>query len=157
METQPITRKGLMGEILEKINEYRNVEIVSENQVLTTISDISSIIIEGWIDKIISDNKRATVEDYNDLADLLVETIDIAAITVLRNYSLDSSDSPYKISVDKLLNLKKQMSKVLMLTQKNSLTNEFFLSAITISYITPLRKATKNREIVLSKRETITN
>lgn len=146
------TRKGLMAKILEKINNYRNVEIISEDQVITAISDVSHVIIDTWINKIISDNKKATIEDYQDLADLLVETIDLAATTILRSYSLDNMDAPYRISQDKLCKLKNKMTKVLMLTQKDSLTNELFLSAITISYITPLRKATKNREEVLKNK-----
>lgn len=97
--------------------------------------------------------EQFSVEDFEELAEVIIEVLDFFALFLLRAFSLDTKDEPYTVPVDRLKRMKKILTKILMKAQKKfPLGFLFFIAAIAV-YGTPTRKAWQNRSAVLKKRE----
>lgn len=97
--------------------------------------------------------EQFSVEDFEELAEVIIEVMDFFALFLLRAFSLDTKDEPYTVPVDRLKRMKKILTKILMKAQKKfPLGFLFFIAAVAV-YGTPTRKAWQNRSAVLKKRE----
>lgn len=99
--------------------------------------------------------EQFSVEDFEELAEVIVEVMDFFALFLLRAFSLDTKDEPYTVPVDRLKRMKKILTKILMKAQRKfPLGFLFFVAAIAV-YGTPTRKAWQNRSKVLAEREEV--
>lgn len=100
-------------------------------------------------------SEQFSVEDYEDLAEMMIEVGDTVILAILRGISLDNSDAPYKTPVDKLARMKRILAKILMKAQKKFPLG-FMLFAMAVAvYWTPGVKAFNNRKEVMAKRKAI--
>lgn len=97
-------------------------------------------------------SEQFTIEDFSDLADLIIEVLDFFSIFLLRAFSLDTKDEPYVVPKERLTRLKRILTKILMKAQKKFPLGFLFFVGIVAVYGTPTRKAWMNRQEVLKKR-----
>lgn len=90
--------------------------------------------------------QKMTVEDFEDIADLIMDIFDTVAIFGLRWYAQDDIDSPYQIPVERMKKLKHRLSRLLMRMQAKIPMGFLFFAGLVMAYATPARKAHAHRK-----------
>ena len=99
-----------------------------------------------------SEANKMTYEDYEDTADFIIDLVDMALVFGIRWISLDTTDAPYEVPKDKVLKLKKHLTRLLVRMNKKFPMGLLLLIAILAAYGTPLRKGLEHRKLVLSEK-----
>lgn len=159
-----------IGKLLKKPTDSEQVNNASQGignngglntNTTTTTSDIpnpgTTRSVAEELDKMKKEEalmaEQFSVQDFEELAEVIVEVMDFFALFLLRAFSLDTKDEPYTVPVDRLKRMKKILTKILMKAQqKFPLGFLFFIAAVAV-YGTPTRKAWQNRSKVLAERE----
>ncbi len=85
-------------------------------------------------------------DDMQDIADVIIDIIDMAISTGLRFYSGDSSSSLYEIDVNKKRRLVRQLANILVKYQTKFSLEFMFLLTLAICYSVPISKARKVKQ-----------
>lgn len=94
------------------------------------------------------ESKKYTVEDFEEIADFLMDLFDMGAVFFIRWYSKDNTDAPYNIPTDKMKRLKMRLAKLLMRMQAKFPLGLLFALSLIMAYATPMRKAHEHRKQV---------
>lgn len=109
-----------------------------------TVEEIRSQIIE--VEKTQVDN--FTVDDYEMLAEFLIDTLDWGASSGLMLLAKDKTDSPYTIAIGKKERLKKQLTRILIKSNTKMNFGVLFAISLIMAYIKPIKEAFNNRKII---------
>lgn len=90
--------------------------------------------------------KKLSVEDFEDIADLIMDIFDTVAIFAIRWYAQDDIDGPYQIPTDRMKKLKHRLSRLLMRMQAKIPMGFLFFAGLLMAYATPVRKAHAHRK-----------
>lgn len=113
-----------------------------------TVADIRKRLEEEEKDEV----SKLSVEDFEDMADFIIDLIDMGLLFGIRWYSQDISDAEYKVPEEKLKKLKKHLSRLLMRVGKKFPMGILFALGILAAYATPMRKAHEHRKKVVSEK-----
>lgn len=98
---------------------------------------------------------KMTVEDFEDVADFLLDAFDMLAIFFLRWYAIDNTDAPYQIPVDRMKKLKYRLSRLLMRMQTKFPLGFLFILGLVLAYATQFKKARDHRKEVMVSRKKV--
>ena len=99
-----------------------------------------------------ADVSEMKVEDFDDMADFVVDLVDMGLLFAIRWYSQDISDAEYKVPEEKLKKLKKHLSRILMRVGQKFPMGILLVLGILAAYATPMRKAHENRKKVMAEK-----
>ena len=91
-------------------------------------------------------------EDFEDMADFIIDILDMSLIFLVRWYSQDISDAEYKVPEEKLKKLKKHLANLLMRMGKKFPLGMLFILGLLAAYATPIRKAHEHRKKVMAEK-----
>lgn len=111
--------------------------------------------LEKWNKEEKMMSEQFGIEDFEDLADMCIEVLDFIMLFVLRIFSLDNTDVPYKVPVEKLGRMKRILTKILMKMQMKFPLGFLFFVACVVVYGTPARKAWLNRKEIKAKEKAL--
>lgn len=94
-----------------------------------------------------------TVEDYEMFAEFIMGSVDWLASSGLQYVAKDRTDKPYTLSVDKKAQLTRQLSRILVKSQKKMNFTVLFFISFGLAYVKPLRAAIENRKIITAGEE----
>lgn len=96
---------------------------------------------------------KMTVEDFEDVADFIIDAFDMLAVFLLRWYAMDNSDAPYQIPVDRLKKLKHRLSRLLMRMQAKFPLGFLFIIGLVLAYASSAKKAKDHRKEVIDRKK----
>ena len=146
-----MNQKNQVIKTLEVIEKYLNNKSLVEKDLLILVNDVYNSIIEDYRKKYLKSTIKYTVEDCEDLADVIIDLSNILIVTVLRHYSLDTTSVPYEMTNERMLKMKKHISRRLLSKKDDILSNELSSCFFTFSYFQSISNAFKHRKSVLSE------
>lgn len=119
-------------------------EVASSEPLNKPISEIRKQIIEEEQKQ--QDN--FTADDYEMIAEFIIDGIDWGGSSLLMFIAKDNTDSAYVLSVTKKQRLKKQLARILIKMEVKFNFTTLFIISIILAYISPVKKALETRKIV---------
>lgn len=101
------------------------------------------------------EESKMTVEDFEDVADFIIDAVDMLAVFLLRWYAMDNTDAPYQVPVDKLKKLKHRLSRLLMRMQAKFPLGFLFIIGLLLTYASAAKKAKDHRKEEMERRKKI--
>lgn len=152
MKTGKVEAENSLSRIFDTFKKYEAQETISELDMLSLINKAYLLLVEDSAKRFTQNVTSITNEDCCDFADISVDFSSMIITSMIREYSLDVSDAPYIVPEQKIMKLKKHLSRVVQ-RQGEFATEmyEMLALAFVVANWTPLRKATENRTKVLAE------
>lgn len=145
MKTQT---KKTSKKILDAIKDFKNI---TESQLDTMLEQVYQNIIVNF--KTSYNYKGKTVQEVEEYAESVITVADSNMTTILRAYSLDNTDHPYRISNDKIT-IMKHYARILISSDKQYPSlNELFYSLFYLAYAPCIQNAIQHKAMILEERK----
>lgn len=90
-----------------------------------------------------------TPDDYEMIAEFLIDTLDWGGSSALMYIAKDNTDTPYTLSVSKKERLKKQLTRILIKSNFKMNFGVLFGLSLILAYMKPLKAAIENRKTII--------
>ena len=98
-------------------------------------------------------SKELTVEDFQEVAEFLIDLVDFGVISLARFISKENTDQPFEVSEKKKRKLIKQLTLIAIKHKLNIGIELLFVATLLMVYVGPIKKAIKikNEKYALNK------
>ncbi len=155
-QTVNITDGSFLDDLLDEPTKLGTGEAIgsadSETGSLNTNKSVAELR-EEYIKEEEQQGEKLDVEDFEMIADFLIEAMEVATSTGFRWWALDSSDAPYEMTVSKKNKLKKLLAKILIRYAVKFPLIWVFVFTMVLAHITPFMKAKEHRKKVLQAKK----
>lgn len=145
--------KNQIIRVLDVVKKHFDKKNVTSSDMMLLVNDIYFLIIDDSIKKFAKSTTKLSFEDYEDYADIIIDLSNIIVLSGIRCYSLDTTSAPYELPHEKMLRLKKHLSRILASKKDNLIGNEIYSWLFNFAYLQSINNASKNRKSVLSEQK----
>ncbi len=89
-----------------------------------------------------------TPDDYDMIAEFLIDTMDWGGSSLLMWVAKDKTDSPYTLATTKKQRLQKQLARILIKSSFKMNFTVLFLISLVLAYMKPIKEAITNRQSI---------
>lgn len=140
-----ISKKTADAPLEEQSNEIK----VNTPKELGSVSETTEQIREKLIQAEETQVNNFTPDDYEMIAEFLIDTLDWGGSSALMYVAKDKTDSPYTLSVAKKERLKKQLTRILIKSNFKMNFGVLFAFSLVLAYMKPLKAALENRKVIV--------